>query len=456
VTRAAPPEVVLLGDHPSLHRGFARVVREVARFLGAQTGWRVRVVGYYPPVPGWTAPGYPVTALDERDDPRPARVPKLERWLRSELRPREPEAPVLVSIGTLFDLECVVRAVERAGLRSRVRLVGYTPLDSAPVPAPAARLFDGLDALIPFTRFAKRAVEECARRAGLAPAFLGEPIPHGVDTERFRPMAPGERAEQRRALFGLGDAERLVGYFGRNSGNKRADVVLRLFHLAASGRYIVCRRCGNTGACRLDRNGRPAELPARCPACSCPELSPGRSRDDAVLYLHTDLGAHETGAASGGRDLLRIADSYGIRDRVRLRPDIRIGRGDDEEELARRMGACDVHVLPFECAGWELTVLETGACGVANVITEVAAPPEYAAPFSRVVPVGSWVLEDDLRGLVDTDLALRAIVELLDDPAARRQLAAQGPPTAKCYDWHAVGSLWVEALTARLAAWRSG
>jgi glycosyltransferase involved in cell wall biosynthesis len=449
VTLDARPELLLLSDHPSLHRGFATVGREVASHLFRTGAWNLRYVGYYPPDPAWSSPGYPVLRLDETDGPRELRVPRLRLLLSREivLQPqRTPAKPILLCFGTPFDLQCVVEALREERLRSRVRLVGYTPIDYAPLPVQMIDLLGEFDRLVPYTRFAHDAIEDCARRAGAPTRFLAEPVPHGVDATLFQPLPPAERTEVRRQLFGLGGGELLIGYFGRNSGNKRVDVVLRLFHLVASGCYAVCARCGNTSAGGLDREGRPLAPPARCHACESDGVTPGRRRDDVRLYLHTDLAAHEAGEATGGRDLGHIARCYGIGERVQLRADIRIGRGDSQAELARRMGACDLHLLPYELAGWELTVLETAACGVANVITEVSAPPEYAAPFARVVPVGSYVIDDDVRGTIDTDLALRAILELLDDPVARRELAQRGPRVAREYDWSRVGPMWAERL----------
>lgn len=92
----------------------------------------------------------------------------------------------------------------------------------------------------------------------------------------------------------------------------------------------------------------------------------------------------------------------GISDQVVFDRSIRVGLGVDEHELARRMGACDVHLLPYDSVGWELTVLETGACGVANIITDIAAPPEYAAPFSVLVPtVARPFNTNGVRGVID-------------------------------------------------------
>jgi len=437
---------VLFGDHPSLHRGFATIGREIAGHLFRE-GWPVRYVGYYAPDPAWDSPGYPVIDLEPEDDARERRVGRLRCVLKDAIRPRVGATqPVLLCLGTQFDQIALLEALREEDLRDGVRLVVNVALDYAPLPVQAMDHFGALDAVVPYTRFGSEAILDCARRAGVAADSLVDPIPQGVDTGVFRPPPAEERTRARRQLFGLGEDDRLLAYFGRNSENKRADVVLRLFHLVVSGSYAVCERCGNTSAAGLDRDGRPLAPPRRCAACESERLRPGRPRDDVHVYRHTDVDAHRVGAASGGRDLRHIARTWGIEDRVRFRTDLQIGRGDDVAGLARRMGACDVHVLPFERAGWELTLLETAACGVPNVITEVSAPPEYAAPFSRVVPVGSYAIDESVRGTIDTDLALRAILELLDDPAARRELGQAGVRVARELDWSRVCPLWADLL----------
>lgn len=447
MSETSRPRVLVVGDHPSLHRGFATIVRAVTAHLHAR-GWPVEVLGYYPPDPAWRSPGYAVTDLDPDDVPRSQRVPRLVGALGAMLRGSGRVPPTVLCIGTDFDLGAVVEALRALGLREKVTLVGYTPIDYAPLPVAAMEVLGAFDRLVPYTQLAHEALVDCARRAGIEPSFLTTPIPHGVDTACFRPLPPAERAAARRTLLDIDDDTFLVGYFGRNSRNKRIDIVLRLFALAASGNYARCARCGSTSACALDRDGRPLAPPPRCNACGGADLSPGRARDDLVLYVHADLDAHRAPQASGGRNLLAIADALGVRDRVRFRDDLRIGRGDDVATLAARMAACDLHVLPFHCAGWELTVLETGACGVANIITEAFSPAQYAAPFSRLVPVGSYVLERDVRALMDTDLGLAALLDLIDDPASRAHLARCGPTVASALDWHRVGEMWEACLRA--------
>ena len=443
------PRLLILADHPSLHRGFATVGREIAGHLHQKDTWQVTVIGYYPPEPNWQSPGYRVIALDDVDTPRSARQPRLEQMLPAILESGAHLPTLLLCIGTDFDLGAVANALEVIAWRKRVTLVGYSPIDYAPLPTAAMDAFARYDHLVPYTTFAQEALVDCAQRAGVDLSFIADPIPHGVDSSRFKPLDENERQIARRDLFNLHHNELLVGYFGRNSRNKRIDIVMHLFAMAVNGHYAVCANCGVTNAGHLDKNGIPTSIPTSCNACAHKALTPAAARQDAWLYLHADLDGYRY-AASGGRNLRALARALDIEHRVIFRDDIQIGYGDPTELLVARMSACDVHVLPFHHAGWELTVLETGACAVANIITEAFSPPEYASPFSLLVPVGSYVLSRDVQALIDLDLGLAALTSLLDQPARRAALAAQGPVVARQLDWRGIAERWNQRLLSFL------
>lgn len=445
----AEHRVVIVCDHPSLHRGFSTVGERIAHHLHAELDLSVTYIGRYPPDSGWRSPGYAVrdlhgengfTEVDGRD-------PSLGRHLRECVDiPRGGQVTVLC-IGTWNDLAVTCNELRDSGMREAVRLVGYLPVDYAPIPVQFAEFARGYDRLVPYTRFALETLRDCCRRARLDGVALHEPIAHGVDSTVFHPRTTEARAAARARCFGIGDDELLIGYFGRNSTHKRPDLVLRLFQLFATGAYGVCRRCGATSADPLNLDGTPGSPVVRCAACDSTELDRGDACDHARLYLHTDLHADpEVRRTPNARDLVRIAARYGIESRVQFTPDISIGRGVPAAELADRMAACDIHVLPFICAGFELTVLETGACGVPNIITDFASPPDYAAPFSRLIPVGSPLLEDEVRGVVDIDQALRALVHLAGAPEERRALGVAGVQTARELDWQRIAGQWVALL----------
>ena len=439
-------QVIVIGDHPALHRGFSTVGRHIARHLHGTGRWRVRFLARYPrPAHGAAEPYEVFEGAEEGEDEGTWRLTGMLRGLLEDADDGSPVVPV-VSIGTPFDQCLVLESIDEAGVRSRVRLVAYAPVNVAPIAPGTADVLRRFDVIVPFTDHARRALDHGVGASG--PTVSG-PIPHCVDTGVFRPPAPEARRRTRMEIFGLEDDDLLVGYFGRNSGHKHPDMALSIFAAFARGLYVTCRACAQVTVADDDPLDGFATHPARCGVCGSDQMVSGARRERARLYLHTELLEAEARALSGGWDLPRLARLYGISDQLMFNDALQIGEGVPADELARRMGACDIHFLPYEGGGWELTVLETAACGVANVVTDTAAPPEYAAPFSELVPTRLRLLDGaGLRGFIDPGGAVQALVRLADDPDHRRGLADQGPRTAEHYGWEHIGPQWDHLLTA--------
>jgi glycosyltransferase involved in cell wall biosynthesis len=281
---------------------------------------------------------------------------------------------------------------------------------------------------------------------------ITEPIPHGVDVDLFQPTDPAERRQTRRDFFGLGDRGLLVGYFGRNSRHKHPELATLIFHQFVRALYLRCEECGRLTAHALDPADFSFQAQDQCRFCGSTHVTPGRRRSTAKLYLHTEILTPEERWAAGGWDLELLIERLGLQTEVILDRGLRIGCGVPRRELVRRMGACDIHLLPFEGGGWELTVLETGACGVPNLIPDFGAPPEYARPFSVLVPVGSHLLgPDGVGALIDVDQSLMAMRSLASSARRRRGLGARGVKVARELTWSAAGEAW-NALLRRMSA----
>jgi glycosyltransferase involved in cell wall biosynthesis len=151
------------------------------------------------------------------------------------------------------------------------------------------------------------------------PAHLIRRIPNGVDTARFAPPRPAERAAARRAL-GLGDGP-LAVYAGRLSQEKGVDVLLDAW-----------TRPGRPRGATLCVVGDGPERPAL--AASTAALGAGPS-------------VRLEGAAADVTTWLRAADAF---------------------------------VLPSRTEGLSLALLEAMASGLAIVATDVGATREAAGP----------------------------------------------------------------------------
>lgn len=439
--------MVIVGDHPTLHSGFATVGRQVARSLHAR-GVRVRYVARDPGDTGAPPEPYEVLEIELDDHPAARAQSRLVRSLSSAVAASGPTGRVaLLSIGGLHDHAELFTALRDARFPRPELVIVYLPVDCAPLPPVARATLDQADLVVPYTSFGAEAV----RRAGVT-AAVAPPIPHGVDTGIFTPLEADERRAVRRTHFGLADDEFLVGFFGRNCGHKRPDLTLRIFAAWINGGVARCHGCAALVELPLDPVAGEYGVLRHCPHCGAGGPFERQSaRSGARLYLHTELLTARERRVSGGWDLERMARRLGVHDHVLFDPSLQFGRGVAGSELARRMAACDVHVLPYEGGAWELTVLETAACGVPNVITDAASPPEYAAPFSILVPPMMRVHGPrGARAFMDVGRAVAALQRLSGNREERRRLARHGIEVARAHQWNRIGDDWLELLQSDL------
>jgi len=418
--------LIVAAEHPSQTVGFASVATNVAAQLHDR-GWPVHYLGFEPLEADDGPWPFPVEAVDGIDG------------VGERVADLAPLAPAVLFFGRALHLLAIDDRLRRAGRRDDVDLTFYAAIDYTPSPGSVGQLVAAVDRIVPATRFAATAIG----------GPLVDAIPHGVDTTRFRPLRPSQRAEVRARELGAGD-ELVIGYFGRNSRHKRPDLALRAFAHFARGAYATCATCGHLTVAELNSCGSFGE-PTSCRLCAGSVVEPGTAHPDGRLFMHTELSDAAERRASGGFDLELLARRFGVADRVTFDRSLSVGRGVALHRLAERMAAVDLHLLLCEGGGWELTVLETGACGVPNVVTDYAGPAEYAAPFSRLIPVANQLMQPwGVEGVVDLDAAVGALVDLADVPEHRVELGAAGPATAARYRWERVGQLWHELL-ARVA-----
>jgi glycosyltransferase involved in cell wall biosynthesis len=192
----------------------------------------------------------------------------------------------------------------------------------------------------------------------LAAGIPGERVTllrHGVDTERFRPAAPGEREALRERLGLPGGV--LAVYSGRLLRGKGLETLLEAFAVVA------------------------------------------RENTDLNLAL---LGSGEGQALSVEDELRRSVAARGLADRVRF-----AGRVERVEDTLR---SADLFVFPsiFEALG--IALVEAAACGLPAVASRTGGIVDVVADGRSgrlVAPGDAPALADALRGLA-TDGALRA------------------------------------------------
>lgn len=392
---------LVVAPDPALAVGFATVAGHVARELAAR---RVEV-GYV--VHDAADAAATAEALD-------AAIPAAG-------------ATTVVCFGRAEELQPLLTDVAQRPWRGRCHVSYYAAVDYAPVAA-SFRDFAGLvDAVVPATPFGHDT---------LAPLEPAPPIPHGVDTSTFRPASRAARAAARTELFDADDETVVVGFVGRNVGHKRPDLAVRAVAHLRHGAHATCRMCHRVSVDDLEADGG-LHPRGTCRACGSPDLARGRPRP-VCGYLHTELSPR---AGSQGWWLERLVADLGLEADVVIH-DLDVTAALDTSELASRMAALDVHLLLSDCGGWELTVLETAACGVPNVITDTAGPPTYLRQGGELVGGSTVVTPVGARLEADMDAAVTALLGLVDDPERRRALGVAARAQAEAYDWSRVGDQW--------------
>jgi len=413
-------KLILACDHPDFHTGFATVGRAVAHGLRATGEWAIELL--------------PLST----DEPLDSSV------LTANPPGGEGRSRTLLCIGSPRQQTRLLDTLDGERLRPLVHVVSYLAVDHAPVSPLLGRLYGRLDTIVPYTRFAAEAL----RRAfpEISPR-LAAPIPHGIDVDVFAPPDVAERRATRLRVFGVADDRTMVvGFFGRNVGHKHPELALRIFEAFARSRFGRCLHCLRVTPFDRDPIDGSARVRSSCAHCG----KDGLSRvdvPDSRLYLHTETGAVHAGYRNGQWNLGRLARHLDIESHLVFDQTLLPGAGVEAAELARRMGACDVHLLPSDAGGWELTVLETAACGVPNVITDVGGAPEYARPFSVVVSPAVRTLQPDCsHAYMDIGAAIDALLRLTTDPVRRAAMGQIAVATAQQYRWSHIIPLWDRAL----------
>jgi D-inositol-3-phosphate glycosyltransferase len=283
-------------------------------------------------------------------------------------------------------------------------LVAYVPLDGRIVDDGLLAQLGRVDRFVAFTRFGGDQLEARTGRSV-------DVIPHGVDTETFRPL-PAGRAQARRHLFG-GDPEWRDAFVVLNANRpherKRIDLTIEGFALFAR------------------------------------DKPPG-----VKLWLHHAIMDGDERAA-----ISALASKFGVGDRLRL---TELGSAPlSDEELNLVYNAGDVGLNTAMGEGWGLVSFEHAATGAAQVVPGHSACAELWTGAAELV-------EADETGVPRfSPLALRtvsahgvaaALDRLYADPEhlRRMSLAAHRNATRPAFGWDEIAAEWRSLFEETLAA----
>lgn len=303
------------------------------------------------------------------------------------------------------------------------KIVGYCPVDSRGIGHGYFGALAPLSAIVVYNAFGRSVMEaEMAAYQAKRPDFVGWPvhvIPHGIDTDLFRPHPEGDpadgwQARRRAARRELGWGEReAAGDFvvlnaNRNEARKRIDLTI-------------------DGFARFAR-GKPPSV---------------------KLHLHMQRVEY-------GEDLASLVSKLGIRDRVSFTIKNGAKPALSDVVLNRLYNACDVGVNTASAEGWGLVNFEHAATGAAQVL------PRHSA-FACLWEGAACLVEPKLvrqvlphleECIVDPDDIAAAFERLYGDRDERVRMAraAYENATSPAYRWTHIAAQWKALFLQQIGA----
>lgn len=332
-----------------------------------------------------------------------------DRWGAGRLLPLiEKLKPRLVFIlNDIWVQHAYLRELRK--LKDAPPVVLYCPVDGGPLDAEGVEPLRGVRRCVAYTEFGRGVIEAAVAAQRMKDPYFDFPaveiIPHGVDTETFRPLAAegiSQRLHARQLLFkGLDDlADRfIVLNANRNQPRKRIDTTIRGFALFA------------------------------------------RDKPPSVnLFLH--MGVEDV-----GWNVVRLARRYGVEDRVLMSSLNKVMQTVSAQQLNRVYNACDVGLNTSSAEGWGLPSFEHAATRAAQVVPRHSACAELWEGSALLVKPALKIINEKIltegwlvtpEGVAEALERLYLDRELLDEMSERAYRNA----TREAYRWENIAARW--------------
>ena len=229
-------------------------------------------------------------------------------------------------------------------------------------------------------------------------------IPHGVDTNTFRPMP--ENRESVRAAFSISNDEFVFLSVGAMTGNKGIDLLLRAF-------AEVSRKFPHT---RLILKGLD------------------------MLYQSDNLFIKNM-------ETLSAKDQERVRSRTTY-----LGGSYSNAKMAQFYQIADAYVSPYRAEGFNLPVLEAAACGIPVICTRGGATDDFVSEtFAQKIDSRKRQVqfkgEEVSRLEPDVDHLTYLMNSAIEDEQWRKRAAREGPRHVRAnYTWDHIADLLVRGL----------
>lgn len=293
--------------------------------------------------------------------------------------------------------------------RNNFKLISYLAVDSECFPVliknkdkiNTMQFISGADKIVVFTDWAKETVNKTAKIAINQTFNNIEVIPHGVDNEKFFDAGCRDAVVQN---FFKQDPKKvfIIGSVNRNQPRKRLDAIFQTLRVL------------------IDKYEKPD----------------GRK---FMVHFHCAINDHH------GWDLPWLATYYGVSDRVILDTQLKPGVGVPDEVLNQIMNGYDAHFVPTNSEGWGLSILETMACGVPNVISDYSAHGDWAKDHALLIKLAAKIHEpitNHIKGIIDIEHAAEQINELYTNFKVRKKFRKKSFELANKLQWGKICARW--------------
>lgn len=270
--------------------------------------------------------------------------------------------------------------------KARTKLLLYFPIDGYPLAGSHYENLKLIDYPVVFSHYASAAMKDMGYKLNESFHY----VPHGVNTQVFRPLGADARADLRNRN-GMAD-KFVVGSTNRNNYRKMLPRLLHAFSIFA------------------------------------------KEKPDALLMLHCDP------QDSQGYNLPAWVKRYGIEDKVRftgIRPPM---VGFDDAQLNNLYNCFDVLATASTGEGFGLPIIEAQAAGVPVIGGDHTAQTELIRGHGWLVGTQDTIPTHD--GLEYYSVSVESLVAQLEDAygnfARRKSHAIAARKFAEGYDWQKV------------------
>ena len=414
-------KIVILCDSPTLHTGFAKVLREIWIPLHATGKYEIHCLALLEINDAEMIP-FPIYTLPQKDH--------LSKYI-DQIKPN--------LVWTCTDIS-MIYSIKEVENRNLFQWVSYFPIEGEPLPTDWSSILENMDRVVAFGQYGMRVIRQRAPKATLSYIY------HGVNPQVFRPLPEEKKIEIKNEL-GIDPSKTLIGVVARNQPRKAFDKLFEAFFYLVSGAFIQCLVCHKISIYPHDLVSNLFTPLRCCKHCHSENCKKGNLRDDLRLYIHA-------ASLDLGWDLFDLQRDYHLMGKVYLNPELKVGLGISEEKLNEVYNTFDIFTLPTKGEGFGLPILEAMSAGVPIVVTDYSAHPEWAKGCGELVlpiTLEAEPITNIRRAVIDRDQYVEALLKLIDNPKLRREYGAKGREIALAMDWKEICKDWEKLIDETLS-----